>query len=409
MLELKGKYTTAKIYAEKVEEGVISQVKELLNHPMFKDEHIRVMADTHAGKGCVIGLTSTNKNKVIIPNIIGVDIGCAMLSINLGNIDIDLRELDDFITNEIPSGFNTNKIFRGEYLSKDFLNEVKRISNTTKSDYNRHLLSLGSLGGGNHFHELALDKHKNKWLIIHSGSRNFGLQVAKYHQKIAEEYCKNMVKDLGSEKNKTIEVWKQDNKNLSSNEFQQYISSMAESISKYKVSKDLSFLENKLADDYIEDMEVATKFAHHSRKIMADRIIKFLNAKPITEFETMHNYYDGEIIRKGAVSAKLGEKILIPINMKDGSILAIGKGDVEYNNSAPHGAGRLMSRTKAKKELNMKDFKESMEGVFTTSVTDSTLDEAPLSYKPIEEILNNINDTVEVLDILKPIYNFKAH
>jgi len=401
MLELQGKYTDAKIHAETVEQEVISQVYDLLNHPMFKDETVRIMADTHAGKGCVIGMTPTTRN-IIIPNIIGVDINCGMLSINL-------ESLDNFITTKIPNGRNTNSKIQGINLSQTLLDEIKRISKITNSSYDRHLLSIGSLGGGNHFIEVSVDKDNNKWLIIHSGSRNFGLQVAKYHQKVAEDYCRDVVKSLMNVKNKTLGLFQQQRKDMSSKLVVDYIETVNDNINKYKVNKDLSFLENDLAENYIKDMKVASKFAHYSRESMADRIVKFLNVKPVDKFETVHNYYDGEIIRKGAISAKLGEKVLIPINMKDGSILAIGKGNSDYNYSAPHGAGRLMSRSKAKATLDLDEFKESMNEVYSTSVCKSTLDEAPQSYKSIDEILNNINETVDVIDILKPIYNFKSH
>ena len=369
MVELKGKYTTAKIFAETVEQEVISQVYDLLNHPMFEGEKVRVMADTHAGKGCVVGLTTTT-NDIMIPNIIGVDIGCGMLTVALGSNPIDLEALDDFIYKKLPSGFNVNERAKTNHTHKSLLKEVKRISELTGTEYYRHHLSLGSLGGGNHFIEIAKDSIGLQYLVIHSGSRNFGLQICKYHQKKAVEYRE---------------------------------------LKGHKIPKTLAFLEGQQAQDYIRDMKVGTEFASVNRNIMADRILDFLGLKSDSRFETIHNYYDGEIIRKGSISAKDSEPVLIPINMRDGSILAVGKGNEDYNNSAPHGAGRVMSRSKAKATLDFEEFQESMSDIYTNSVHRSTLDEAPRTYKPMDEIIRNISDTVEVVDILKPIYNFKAH
>jgi tRNA-splicing ligase RtcB (3'-phosphate/5'-hydroxy nucleic acid ligase) len=406
MIELEGKYNKAKIFIDEVDEKTISQVYNILNHREFKDTIIRIMPDTHAGKGSVIGFTAYDINS-IIPNIIGVDISCGMLSVNLGNIDIDFEKLDNYIRNNIPNGANVNnkKQFKDDKLEGDIISTCNRIAKD--DDVDRHILSVGSLGGGNHFIEISKDKYNNKWLIIHSGSRNFGLKIAKYHQDIAEKYCIDKRKELINIRDKKAGELKQQKLNPKSI-FDEY----EKLIEKYKVDKDLSFLESKLAEDYINDMEVAIRFANKSRECMAKNICNFigLDFNKLYSFETLHNYYDKEskTIRKGAVSAKKDEILLIPLNMRDGSLLCKGKGNSEWNFSAPHGAGRILSRSQAKAVLNMDEFKSTMSEVYSNSISSATLDEAPMAYKSMDVIIKNIGDTVEILDILKPVYNFKA-
>lgn len=359
---------TTKIFADVIEDEALNQIEEIKKHPMFKNETIRIMPDVHAGYGCVIGFTSTNSSRIIIPNLIGVDIGCGMLTINMGNIDINLQKLDKFICDNVPNGFNINDSINFN-INSSFRTDVsmvcKNINDIDKYEY--HLKSIGTLGGGNHFIEISIDKNNNKYLIIHSGSRNLGHKIASYYQNIANEKCNYP-------------------------------------------NKDLRYLENEDAKNYIKDMKTAQKFATLNRQLIANKILEFLDIKDYKSFETIHNYIDkNNIIRKGAISAKKNEIVLIPINMRDGSILASGKGNKDYNYSAPHGAGRLMSRTKAKHNINLDEFQKQMDNIYTSSVCKATLDEAPDAYKPIDGIINNISDTVEVIDILKPIYNFKAH
>lgn len=356
-----------KIFTDNIEDEALKQVDNIRKHPIFRDETIRIMPDVHAGTGCVIGFTATNSSKKIIPNLIGVDIGCGMLMVKLGNVDFDLELLDSYIDSNIPSGHNINEGILSNNI--DLLSEVKKVCNRIeqleKLDY--HYKSLGTLGGGNHFIEVSTDKENNKYLIIHSGSRNFGHRIASFYQNIAETKC--------------------DYENI-----------------------DLRYLCGEDAIDYYSDMKIAQEFASENRIVIASRILQHLKIQPINTVETIHNYIsEDNTIRKGAISAQKGEMVLIPINMRDGSILAKGKGNKDWNCSAPHGAGRLMSRNKAKKELSLNDFNNSMRGIYTTSVRETTLDEAPMAYKSIDSIIDNILDTVDIIDILKPIYNFKAH
>lgn len=361
--------TQLKVFTNIIENEALEQLKEIKKHPMFQNETIRIMPDVHAGMGCVIGFTSTNNTDKIIPNLIGVDIGCGMLTVELGNIDIDLAQLDNFIYNNIKSGFNINTDIQLGITDTE-KEKIKSVCNNINDieKYEYHLKSIGTLGGGNHFIEVSIDKENNKYLIIHSGSRNFGHKIASYYQNIANEKC-------------------------------DYI------------NKDLRYLENEDAKNYLSDMKIAQEFASLSRKIMATKIVtEGLNIKSFNYFQTIHNYIDdNNIIRKGAISAKKDEIILIPVNMKDGSILAKGKGNKDWNESAPHGAGRLMSRTKAKHNIDLEHFKNQMQGIYTSSVCKSTLDEAPDAYKSIDSIINNISETADIIDVLKPIYNFKAH
>lgn len=407
MLELKGKYNTAKVFTYNIEQEAISQIVELLNQEAFRECKVRVMPDTHAGKGCVIGFTANLGNKAI-PNLVGVDIGCGMIAVKLGAIDIDFQSLDKFIRNNIPHGNKVNKKMQIR-LSKEFHDRIVGISNKTKSNPKRNLLSIGSLGGGNHFIEVNEDKDGDKWLVIHSGSRNFGHKIATYHQKKAIEYCDKQVRYFNREKDERIELLKQTGREEEIQKYVQEINSLTE---KYNLPKYLCFLEDSRLQEYLEDMKTAQEYANLNRKVMATKILASidLNIDELEGFQTIHNYIDFEdmIVRKGAISAGKDEKVLIPINMRDGSIIALGKGNEDWNNSAPHGAGRLMSRSKAKEVINLDEYKETMEKVWSTSVKESTLDEAPMAYKPMNEIIDNIKDTVEIVDIIRPLYNFKA-
>jgi RNA-splicing ligase RtcB len=405
MIELKGKYNSAKVYTDKLEPEVISQVIELCNQEFCKDANIAVMPDTHAGKGCVIGFTANLGDKVI-PNIVGVDIGCGMTTVELGKIDVDLKQLDEVIRKWVPSGkgVHEGRIVRFPKLQelhcyRDLL-QTKRIER-----------SIGTLGGGNHFIELDIDEEKNIYLVIHSGSRNLGKQVAELYQNLAVDLCSGK-EDYFEQRDKIIAEYKKEGKK------QLIQGALKELKQKYdnllpSYPKDLCFLTGVYRERYLHDMNICQEYAALNRETMANTILDKLLGKNIEDFSyfnTIHNYinFKDNIIRKGSISAYEGEKVLIPINMRDGSILAVGKGNPDWNYSAPHGAGRLMSRTKAKENLTLEDYKKSMEGIFTTSVNESTLDEAPMAYKPMEEIINNIQDTVEILRVIRPIYNFKA-
>jgi tRNA-splicing ligase RtcB len=410
MIELQGRYNTAKVFTDNVEQTAMSQIIELCNQSFVEGGKIRIMPDTHAGAGCVIGFTADLGDKVI-PNIVGVDIGCGMLTVELGKIEINLQKIDEIIRQYIPSGVNTHE---GRIVKFDKLQELNCYRSL--KDTKRIERSIGTLGGGNHFIEVNKDDNDNLYLVIHSGSRNLGKQVAEYYQNIAIDLCSGKG-DYFDKRDQLIQEYKAQGKRK---EIQKALKDLEK---KYNIMhpsypRELCFLSGEWRNKYLHDMNICQEYAALNRALMADIILHRLVNKGITKagykgfesFQTIHNYinFKDNIIRKGAISAYKNEKVLIPINMRDGSILGIGKGNLDWNYSAPHGAGRLMSRSKAKENILMEDYQKSMEGIFTTSVNTHTLDEAPMAYKPIEEIINNIGDTVEILDIIKPIYNFKA-
>ncbi|MFD2699657.1 RtcB family protein [Paenibacillus shunpengii] len=408
MIEAIGKYNTAKIFTDTIDETAYAQVLELCNQKAFEGVQIRIMPDTHAGKGCVIGFTAELAGRVV-PNLIGVDIGCGMEVTYLGPIDINFEELNHFIRHKVPHGHSIHQKIVHPIHKPVLEQKIENIASKTGTVYEKHLRSVGSLGGGNHFIEINEDSSGNKILVIHSGSRNLGLQVAKYHQKKAELYCTDRIKDLTYQQNEEIGLLKKSgNLDAIPAVMEKYKALMEV----YQVPKPLMYLEGAGADEYLADMYAAQEFALLNRQGMSRAIAEFLNLnyRQLEKFTTIHNYINPEdkIIRKGAISAKAGEKVIIPINMRDGSIIAIGKGNPDWNHSAPHGAGRLMSRSRAKDILHMNDFKDTMRGVWTSSVSTATLDEAPMAYKPIEEILENTVDALEIVEIIKPLYNFKA-
>ena len=405
MIELKGKYNTAKVFINNIEESAKDQIVELLNQDFIKNSKVRIMPDTHSGAGCVIGFTADLGNKVI-PNLVGVDIGCSMLTIELGKVDIDLEELDNIIHKYIPAGFNVHegRIVRFSKLQDLYcyrqLKYTKRIER-----------SLGTLGGGNHFIEVNIDSQNNKYLIIHSGSRNLGKQVADCYQNLAIDLCSGK-EDYYIKRDEIIKIYKEQGRRK---EIQQALKDLEKQYAELQPDypKELCYLTGEYKNRYLHDMNICQGYATLNRETMANIILdKILNKKLIDfeHFHTVHNYinFNDNIIRKGAISAYEGEKVLIPINMRDGSILAIGKGNPDWNYSAPHGAGRIMSRSKARKNVSLEEFKESMNGIYTTSVNKNTIDESPMAYKSIDDIINNIGDTIEIIDIIKPIYNFKA-
>lgn len=392
-----------KIFTKNIEEEAIKQIDELLEQEPFKDCKVRIMPDVHAGKGCVIGFTADLGNKVI-PNIVGVDIGCGMLCVELGNIELNLEKLDDIINEHIPAGRN---IREQKLIDFEKINELYCLRELKESKkFNR---AIGTLGGGNHFIEIDIDDEDNKYLVIHTGSRNLGKQVADYYQNLAIELCSGK-EELFKKKEKIIKEYKEQGRK---SEIQQTLKDLEK---EYKnnnsdLPKDLCYLEGKYREMYLHDMRICQEYASSNRCYIARAILLNMGMQIYQKhFETIHNYisFEDNIVRKGAISAKKGEKVLIPINMRDGSIIAIGKGNEDWNNSAPHGAGRIMSRMKAKETFKLDDFKESMKGIYTTSVVEETIDEAPFVYKTMQEIIDNIQDTVEIQKIIKPIYNFKA-
>ena len=386
-----------KIYADNIEPVALNQIYTLLAQPTFLGEKVRIMPDVHAGLGCVVGFTSTMKDKVI-PNIIGVDIGCGMLCVELGKVDISFPALDDFIKGHIPSGSE----IRREVLGTDLINALyckKSLRNMDRLEG-----SLGTLGGGNHFIEVDVDDKGNYYLVIHTGSRNLGLQVANIYQKMAVESCKKVAE---SERVALIERLKKENRHQ---EIPDELKKLTDKYAyKSKIPADLCYLDGEEMDKYMHDMRICQEFAVRNRKKIADEIIAFLKIRKFSSFETVHNFIDDKgIIRKGAVPAHLGQKILIPMNMRDGCLVCIGKGNEDWNCSAPHGAGRICSRSEAKKLLSVEEFQNAMEGIYTTTATESTLDEAPQAYKPAQSIMNLISPTAEIIEVIKPVYNFKA-
>ena len=391
-----------KIFTSNIEQEAINQIDELLEQEAFKDSKVRIMPDVHAGKGCVIGFTGDLGDKVI-PNIVGVDIGCGMLCVKLGNIDLDLERLDKIIREYVPSGMNVHENQRYKFLDLEQLYCYKLLKN--KDNWLEK--SMGTLGGGNHFIEIDVDEDDNKYLVIHTGSRNLGKQVAEIYQEKAIKYC-SYEKEIKEEKQKIIKEYKKQHREK---EIQKKLIEISKKYEgKTKLPKDLCYLEGKLREDYLHDMKICQEFAVENRKEIAFIIMSKMNLDYIDCFETIHNYisFEDNIVRKGAISAKKGEKVLIPMNMRDGCIIGIGKGNDDWNQSAPHGAGRIMSRMKAKETFNLDEYKESMKNIYTTSVNEDTIDEAPFVYKPMQEIINNISDTVDIIKIIKPIYNFKA-
>lgn len=396
--EITGKYNTAKVFTNVIENEAVEQIKTLCNQEFIIGSKIRIMPDVHSGAGCTIGTTMTITDKVI-PNLVGVDIGCGMETIMIADKEIDLEKLDKLIYEKIPSGHNIRKIPH-ELINEIDLNQL-RCTGHVKMD--RATRSIGTLGGGNHFIEAGKDKEGNIYITVHSGSRHLGLEVANYYQKMGYKAL-NKVSDIDIEK--IIEQLKNEGR-------EKEINKTIKEIKKQIITDippALAYVAEELFDDYIHDMKLIQRFAVLNRKAMMDEIIKGLGIEVVEEFTTIHNYIDTDmmILRKGAVSAKEGEKLLIPINMRDGSLICIGKGNEDWNYSAPHGAGRLMSRTKAKKTFELKNFKKEMEGIYTTSVNKDTLDECPMAYKAMEDIIKNIGDTVDIVKRIIPIYNFKA-
>lgn len=411
MFELSGKYNTCKIFTDNCDNETISQLTDLLNQESVKGSKIRIMPDTHAGKGCVIGTTMTLQDKVI-PNLVGVDIGCGMLAIKLKEKEIDLKLLDEVINEYIPAGFEIHE----SPVSRSFADKI-----IAPVDVDKAFKSLSSLGGGNHFLEIDRDSRGNLWLVVHTGSRHLGIEVCEYYQNRAYEKLQESAKG-GSLKqliNSTISELKTAHHEKEISKQIEKIKADYERENNTKVPRELAYLTGQDFDDYIHDMQLTQQHAAINRKCIADTIITKMDLHSVSKdccydedyFDTIHNYIDCDnmILRKGSVSAELGERLIIPMNMRDGSLICIGKGNPDWNYSAPHGAGRIMSRSQAKDRVNLDDFEESMKGIYSTSVCESTIDESPFVYKPMQEIIDNIKDTVEIIDIIKPIYNFKAH
>ena len=397
---VEGRYNTAKVYTEVVEDVALTQIRTLCDQEYTKGLRIRIMPDVHAGAGCTIGTTMTIRDAVV-PNLVGVDIGCGMETIRLKNRHLELGKLDKLIYEKIPSGLQIREKEHGLNEEID-LTELKCLK-AAKINMDRAVRSLGTLGGGNHFIEVDRDDEGELYLVIHSGSRHLGLEVANFYQ---EQAWQSLNGHSPADVKGLIEEYKAAGREK---EIQKAVEKLKSQV-RTEIPRTLAYCQGELLKDYIHDMKLVQRFAMLNRKAMAQELIKGMKLKVEEEFTTVHNYIDTDdmILRKGAVSAKKGEKLLIPINMRDGSLICVGKGNEDWNFSAPHGAGRLMSRRKARESYTVSEFKKQMAGIFTTSVNAQTLDECPMAYKGMEDIVENIGDTAEIVKVIRHVYNFKA-
>ena len=397
-MEIKGTFATALCFAKTVEETAAEQIRAMCSTPVAEGSKVRIMPDVHAGKGCTIGTTMTIHGRAV-PNVVGVDIGCGMYTVKLHTKDIPFERVDE-AAHFIPSGMNVwddpMEPFPLEALRcYDHLKHPKRLA-----------CSLGTLGGGNHFIEIDRAKDDACYLVIHSGSRNLGKQVAELYQQLAVDWHEGKPK-LTVDREALIAQMKAEGRHK---EIQKALKALDRPTRQRQVPAPLCWLEGEHLADYLHDVELCQRFARRSRELMAQIILERTGMTGEGGFHTIHNYIDTAemILRKGAIAAHKGEKVLIPINMRDGSLLAIGKGNPDWNFSAPHGAGRVMSRMAARSQLTLDEYKASMEGIYTTCISADTLDEAPMAYKSLEEIVEVVGDSVDIIDIMKPIYNFKA-
>ncbi|MBC1620483.1 RtcB family protein [Listeria welshimeri] len=392
MLTLKGKYNEATVYTDNIDDNTIGQIITLCSQPFVKDSKIRIMPDTHGGKGCVIGTTMTIQDK-IVPNLVGVDIGCGLYVVKLkpGKLKMSFDKLDKVIRERVPSGSGTHDKAIDDF---DLDGVIAPINRGWASR------SIGTLGGGNHFIEVNQGSD-GIYLVIHSGSRVLGKEIAEYHQEVAYKKLDSLRKELkvAATKAKKTGSLKMANDFMSDREL-------------VKLDYDLSYVTGSDLENYLNDMEIAQRFAARNRYVMAQIILKAMkwDKAVISSFDCVHNYIDinNHMLRKGATSAQLGEQIIVPLNMRDGSILATGKGNPDWNYSAPHGAGRMLSRSNAKAQISLESYQKAMKDVWTTSVSKKTIDEAPKAYKSARQLLADVEDTMEIQEIIKPLYNFKA-
>ena len=400
MFEIKGKMNTAICYAKVVEDEAIEQIRRMCDYALTEGSRIRIMPDVHSGKGCTIGTTMTIIDKAC-PNIVGVDIGCGMYTLKLTAKELDFERIDE-ACHFIPSGMNTWE-GRRERFDLTGLRCFRSLRDSKRLER-----SLGTLGGGNHFIEVDKASDGTYYLVIHSGSRNLGKQVAEIYQQLAIDLHAGK-EEYFQKRDEIIRTYKEEGRRA---EIQMALEELKNDFEEKAllIPEDICWLYGTFLEDYLHDVEICQRFAKRSREIMAEVILERTGMQALEGFHTIHNYIDTEekILRKGAIAAHEGEKVLIPINMRDGSVLAVGKGNPEWNYSAPHGAGRIMSRTKAKETLDMETYKTAMEGIYTTSVNEKTLDEAPMAYKSLEDIIDVIKESVDVIDVMKPVYNFKA-
>lgn len=398
MVKIEGLYNTALCYTPELEDVARTQIQSVCDQKEFADCKIRIMPDVHAGKGCTIGTTMTIQDK-IVPGMVGVDIGCGMETVELAERDIDFDRLDALIRKEIPYGREVRD--SAHVLNHEI--DLAQLRCADRVNLNRAMRSIGTLGGGNHFIEVDRSEDGRLFLVVHSGSRHLGTEIAGFYQ---DEGRRALWGGAQYQVTMIIEQLKREGR---FKEIQKTIKALKKE-HELSIPKDLAYVEGKLFDDYIHDMKLTQRFAVLNRKAMVDVILTGLRLTPVDVFTTIHNYIDTDamILRKGAVSARMGEKLLIPINMRDGGLICIGKGNTEWNCSAPHGAGRLMSRRTAFNDLSMEEFQKEMEGVYTTCVLPETLDESPMAYKSMDEIVSQIEPTAEIVQRIRPVYNFKA-
>jgi len=398
MLEIKGKVNTAICYAKVIEDEAVEQIRRMCDYDFTEGSRIRIMPDVHAGAGCTIGTTMTVRDKAV-PNIVGVDIGCGMYTVRLAEREINLEKLDE-AAHFIPSGMNVWE-GRQEHFDLTELRSYRALKDTRRLER-----SLGTLGGGNHFIEVDSAADGTKYLVVHSGSRNLGKQVAEHYQRLAIDLSKGK-DEYFAKRDALIAEYKAAGRKA---EIQEALKQLKWNSRESEIPEDLCFVYGQYLEDYLFDVEICQSFARRSRELMGEILLERSGLTALDSFHTIHNYIDTNemILRKGAIAAHTGEKVLIPINMRDGSVLAVGKGNPEWNFSAPHGAGRIMSRTAAKANLDMEEYRREMAGIYTTSVSEATIDEAPMAYKSLEDIIGVISDSVDVIEVLKPIYNFKA-
>ena len=398
MIEIRGKYNEAKIFTDVADSASIAQVQQLCDQEFAAGSRIRLMPDIHAGAGCTIGTTMTITDKVV-PNLVGVDIGCGMETIRIREKRLELQKLDRLIREKIPSGFSIREKAH-RYFSQINLNEL---CCARHADLLRAERSIGTLGGGNHFIEADRDDEGNLYIVVHSGSRHLGVEVAGYYQEAGYRML-NRADDASAEA--LIARMKAEGRRK---EIQKELKKLKNQ-KRTSIPKALAYVSGELFEQYIHDMKIVQHFAMLNRQAMMDEIVGGMKLHVEEQFATIHNYIDTDamILRKGAVSARTGERLLIPINMRDGSLLCVGRGNEDWNCSAPHGAGRLMSRADARQSFTVSEFKKQMAGIYTTSVSRATLDECPMAYKGMQDILDNIGPTAEVVKIIRPIYNFKA-
>lgn len=395
---IQGKVATAIAYANVIEQEAIDQIRRMCDYDFTEGSTIRIMPDVHAGKGCTIGTTMTIRDKAV-PNVVGVDIGCGMYTVKLNEREVDFARFDE-AAHYVPSGMN---VWEGRKEPFDL--ETLRCFRALK-DTRRLQRSLGTLGGGNHFIEIDRAADGTLYIVIHTGSRNLGKQVAEYYQHLAVELNQGR-EEYFKKRDALIAEYKAAGRRK---EIQAALKELHWANKPLTVPEDLCYVYGEYLDDYLHDVEICQQFARRNRELIAEVLLSRSGLTGGEAFHTIHNYIDTRemILRKGAIAAHKDEKVLIPINMRDGSVLAVGRGNPDWNYSAPHGAGRLMSRTAARQSLDMDAYTESMKGIYTTSVNPSTIDEAPMAYKSLEDIIGVIRDSVDVIDIMKPIYNFKA-